>query len=262
MRKTVSGLTGTFSKFTGSLSKGLAAATMDTSFQRSRRTNQARNRPSNAVLGVSSGARSFYQGFASGLTGIVEKPMEGAKNSGVAGFFKGVGVGLLGAVTKPLVGTLDLTTSITEGVKNTADGESDEIAHIRWCRVIPYDSIMTVYSAREAYGQTCLASCIDFVQTPEKYFAHLECPEDESIVFVTTTRLIYAKRRNLSITWQVNFGELLFCRPNFDTILLSVRQGEIRKRLIFCNDPSSQEWFCMKVDEGLAQYNEKHRAIE
>ena len=144
MRKTVSGLTGTFSKFTGSLGKGLAAATMDTSFQRSRRTNQARNKPTNAAVGMSAGAKSLYQGFASGLTGIVEKPMEGAKASGVGGFFKGVGVGLLGAVTKPIVGALDMTTSITEGVKNTADGESDEISQIRWPRVIPYDSIITV----------------------------------------------------------------------------------------------------------------------
>ena len=93
---------------------------------------------------MSAGAKSLYQGFASGLTGIVEKPMEGAKASGVGGFFKGVGVGLLGAVTKPIVGALDMTTSITEGVKNTADGESDEISQIRWPRVIPYDSIITV----------------------------------------------------------------------------------------------------------------------
>ena len=144
MRKTVSGLTGTFSKFTGSLGKGLAAATMDTSFQKNRRTNQARNKPTNAALGVSEGARNLYKGFASGLTGIVEKPIEGAKTAGIGGFFKGVGVGLLGAVTKPLVGALDLTTSIAEGVQGTADGESDEISQIRWPRVIPYDKIITV----------------------------------------------------------------------------------------------------------------------
>lgn len=117
---------------------------MDTSFQRNRRTNQARNKPTNAALGVSAGARSLYQGVTSGITGIVEKPIEGAKSSGVGGFFKGVGVGLLGAVTKPLVGAIDMTTSFAEGVKNTADGESDEICQVRWPRVIPHDSILTV----------------------------------------------------------------------------------------------------------------------
>ena len=144
MRKTVAGLTGTFSKFTGSLGKGLAAATMDTSFQRARRTTQARNRPLNAAEGVTTGAKSFYQGFASGLQGIVDKPMEGARAAGVGGFFKGVGVGLLGAVTKPIVGVVDFTTSVTEGVKGSADGEEDEISQIRWPRVIPHDSIIQV----------------------------------------------------------------------------------------------------------------------
>ena len=90
----------------------------------------------------------------------------------------------------------------------------------------------------------------------------MEVPEDDCIVFVTTLRIMYVKRRTLNINWQVSFNELLFCRPNFDTILLSVKQGEIRKRLIFCNEQGSQEWFCMKVDECLAIYNEKHRAIE
>lgn len=107
-----------------------------------------------------------------------------------------------------------------------------------------------------------MASCIEFDFTREKYFAHLEVPEDGCIVFVTTLRIMYVKRRTMHINWQVSFGEILFCRPNFDTIMISLRQGEIRKRMVFCNDPSSQEWFCMKVDEGLACYNEKHRAIE
>lgn len=235
---------------------------MDTSFQRTRRTTQARNRPSNAARGVTAGARSFYEGFASGLAGIVEKPIEGAKSSGVGGFFKGVGVGLLGAVTKPLVGALDLTTSISEGVKNTAEGESEEITQIRWPRVIPYDSIITVYSQREAYGQSVLAACVGLNMCDEKYLAHLEVSEDDCIVFLTTVRVLYTKRRTLGINWQVALGEIVFCRPNFDTVLISLRHGEIRKRLIFCSDPGSQEWFCMKIDEAMAHYNEKHRALE
>lgn len=238
---------------------------MDTSFQRNRRTTQARNRPSNAAIGVSAGARSLYQGFASGITGIVEKPMEGARASGVGGFFKGVGVGLLGAVTKPLVGALDLTTSISEGVKNTAEGENDEICQIRWPRVIPYDKIITAYSAREAYGQSLLAACLNDSNgglSKEKYFAHLEVPEDDCVVIVTSLRILYLKRKTLNVNWQISFADLLFCRPNFDTILLSIKQGEIRKRLVFCGDQGSQEWFCRRVDEGLAIYNEQHRCID
>lgn len=96
----------------------------------------------------------------------------------------------------------------------------------------------------------------------EKYFAHLEVPEDDSLVLVTTLRILYVKRRSLQQHWQISFADLLFCRPNFDTILLSIRDGEIRKRLIFCGDQGTQEWFCMKVDEGLAIFNEKQRSLD
>jgi hypothetical protein len=75
----------------------------------------------------------------------------------------------------------------------------------------------------------------------ERYMAHLEVPEDESIAVLTTLRVLYLKKGSLSITWQVPYTELLFCRPNFDSVMLSVRQGDVRKRLIFCLDQASQE---------------------
>lgn len=150
MKKTVSGLTGTFSKLTGSLGKGLAAASMDAQFQRTRRTDYARNRPTTAASGITTGARSLYKGIASGITGIVEKPLEGAKQSGIGGFLKGVGVGMLGALTKPIVGAIDMTTSVSEGVRGAVDGSADsEIAQTRCPRIIPYDSVITV-TARPA----------------------------------------------------------------------------------------------------------------
>lgn len=107
-----------------------------------------------------------------------------------------------------------------------------------------------------------LASCIGLDLSHERYYAHLEVPEDECIVFLTTLRVLYVKRRNLFINWQVPYDEVLFARPNFDSILLSLRHGEIRKRIIFCQDAASQEWFCMQVDAAMAIYSEKHRSIE
>jgi hypothetical protein len=109
-----------------------------------------------------------------------------------------------------------------------------------------------------------LAVCLDPLDFErEKYFAHLEVPEDDSLVLVTTLRVLYVKRRTLQIHWQIPFPDLLFCRPNFDSVLLSVKGGgEVRKRLVFCSDQGTQEWFCMKVDEGLALYNEKQRILD
>jgi vacuolar protein sorting-associated protein 13A/C len=71
LKKTVYGFSDTFSKFTGSLGKGLASATMDSEFQQHRLQAKKRNRPKHAASGVAAGASSLARGIVSGLTGIV-----------------------------------------------------------------------------------------------------------------------------------------------------------------------------------------------
>ena len=95
MKKTVFGLSDSFSKFTGSIGKGLTAMTMDSKFQESRRL-AGRNRPKHVGQGMAKGAKGLVTGFASGITGIVSQPIQGAQESGLEGFFVGLGKGLLG----------------------------------------------------------------------------------------------------------------------------------------------------------------------
>ena len=56
----------------------------------------------------------------SGVTGIVTKPIEGAKKDGAAGFFKGIGKGLIGVVARPVSGVIDLASSTFEGIQKYA----------------------------------------------------------------------------------------------------------------------------------------------
>lgn len=114
VKKSVFGVTDSMSKFTGSISKGLAAATLDKQFQDRRRMTRARNRPKHALYGVTEGANSFVTSVASGVGGLARKPLEGAEQEGVAGFFKGVGKGMLGLATKPAIGVFDLASSTLE----------------------------------------------------------------------------------------------------------------------------------------------------
>ena len=111
VKKSVFGVTDSMSKFTGSISKGLAAATLDKQFQARRRMNRARNRPKHALYGVTEGANSFVTSVASGVGGLARKPIEGAEREGVTGFLKGVGKGVLGLATKPAIGVFDLASS-------------------------------------------------------------------------------------------------------------------------------------------------------
>lgn len=95
VKKTVFGLSDTFSKFTGSIGKGLAVMTMDSKYQETRR-QASRNRPKHVGQGMAKGAKGLVQGFTSGITGIVSQPLQGAQEAGIEGFFMGFGRGLLG----------------------------------------------------------------------------------------------------------------------------------------------------------------------
>ena len=111
VKKSVFGFSDSMAKFTGSMSKGLAAATLDKEYQDQRRMSKSRNRPKHALYGVTSGGNAFASSMASGIGGLARHPMEGAEKEGLQGFVKGVGKGFLGLATKPAIGAFDLASS-------------------------------------------------------------------------------------------------------------------------------------------------------
>ena len=111
VKKSVFGFTDSMAKFTGSMSKGLAAATMDKEYQDQRRMSKNRNRPKHALYGITSGGNAFATSMASGIGGLARHPLEGAEKEGLQGFVKGVGKGFLGLATKPAIGAFDLASS-------------------------------------------------------------------------------------------------------------------------------------------------------
>lgn len=111
VKKSVFGISDSVTKFTGSISKGLAAATLDKEFQDQRRMTRARNRPKHALYGIASGGNAFAQSLASGIGGLARHPLEGAEKEGLHGFVKGIGKGILGLPTKSFVGAFDFASS-------------------------------------------------------------------------------------------------------------------------------------------------------
>ena len=111
VKKSVFGFSDSMAKFTGSMSKGLAAATLDKEYQDQRRMSKSRNRPKHALYGVTSGGNAFASSMASGIGGLARHPMQGAEKEGLPGFVKGVGKGFLGLATKPAIGAFDLASS-------------------------------------------------------------------------------------------------------------------------------------------------------
>ncbi|KAJ2539905.1 Vacuolar protein sorting-associated protein 13 [Coemansia sp. RSA 1853] len=193
-KKTVFGMTDSFSKFTDSMSKGLSAATLDPRFQSERSMSRVRNKPKHAVYGVARGAESLAKSLGSGLAGVVMRPIEGAEESGVGGFFKGVGKGLVGVVTKPVVGMFDLASNVTEGIRNTTTVFERDLDRQRLPRHIGRDGILTVYSARDALGQAWMRELSKGAYANDSYLAHLELPGSDMVVLLTYQRLVVFRR--------------------------------------------------------------------
>lgn len=108
---------GAISKITGTVNKGIVAASMDTDYIHDKEINDIQNKPTNIVEGVGQGVTGLGKGLFYGVTGVITKPYEGAKESGVGGFLKGVGKGVIGVVAKPVSGVVDMVSKTTSGIE-------------------------------------------------------------------------------------------------------------------------------------------------
>ncbi|KAM8974085.1 intermembrane lipid transfer protein VPS13C isoform 2-T2 [Pelodytes ibericus] len=147
---TVGGAAGVVSRITGSVGKGLAAITMDKEYQQKRREEMGRQ-PKDFGDSLAKGGKGLLRGVVGGVTGIITKPMEGAKKEGAAGFFKGIGKGLVGVVARPTGGIIDMASSTFQGIQRVAESAED-VSPLRPPRLIHEDGIIRPYNQYEAQG--------------------------------------------------------------------------------------------------------------
>uniref|UniRef100_A0A673BYS9 Vacuolar protein sorting 13 homolog C n=1 Tax=Sphaeramia orbicularis TaxID=375764 RepID=A0A673BYS9_9TELE len=163
---TVGGAAGMVSRITGSVGKGLAAITMDKEYQQKRREEMNRP-PKDFGESLAKGGKGLLKGVVGGVTGIVTKPVEGAKKEGAAGFFKGIGKGLVGVVARPTGGIVDMASSTFQGIQRAAES-TEEVTKLRPVRLIREDGIIRPYDLTESKGydlfQVCLLCFFDFTK--------------------------------------------------------------------------------------------------
>ncbi|XP_029283566.1 vacuolar protein sorting-associated protein 13C [Cottoperca gobio] len=147
---TVGGAAGMVSRITGSVGKGLAAITMDKEYQQKRREEMNRP-PRDFGESLAKGGKGLLMGVMGGVTGIVTKPVEGAKKGGAAGFFKGIGKGLVGVVARPTGGIVDMASSTFHGIQRAAES-TEEVTKLRPVRLIREDGIIRPYDLTESQG--------------------------------------------------------------------------------------------------------------
>ncbi|KAK4786568.1 hypothetical protein SAY86_010401 [Trapa natans] len=219
-----------------SLSKGFAELSTDGQFLQLR-SNQVRSRKITGVGdAIIQGTEALAQGVAFGVTGVVTKPMESARQNGLLGLAHGVGRAFLGFVVQPVSGALDFFSMTVDGIGASCTkclevfNNKINFRRIRNPRAIRADGILQNYNEREALGQMILylaqgswyLGCTEIFKEPSK-FAWSDYYEDhfiipyQRIVLVTNRRVMLLQffdpdklhKKPCKILWDVPWQELM-----------------------------------------------------
>jgi vacuolar protein sorting-associated protein 13A/C len=197
---TVGGAAGAVSKITGAVGKGLAALTFDKDYQKKRR-DALNKRPQTMQEGIARGGKGLVMGVFDGVTGVVMKPVQGAKDEGVGGFFKGLGKGAVGLVARPTAGIVDFASGTFDSVKRATE-LSDEEKKLRAPRYMNKDGIVRPYSKQEAEGFKIFRDTDKGKFATSDEFAYAEPIVDKEVLLVTDHRILYVVKSDLFGGWQ------------------------------------------------------------
>ena len=126
LRNTGFGVFDTVSQMTGATAKGLALLSMDDDFMLRLQHNKRRTAMSSAEHLVR-GAQQLGLGIFEGLSGLVMKPISGARSDGARGCLKGVLKGFAGLAVKPTAGALEFAASTATAVTSGIDRAGREM---------------------------------------------------------------------------------------------------------------------------------------
>lgn len=109
--------------------------------------------------GIIQGTEALAQGFAFGVSGVLTKPVESARQNGLLGLAHGLGRACLGFVVQPVSGALDFFSMTVDGIgasfSKCLEGftSTTTFQRIRNPRAIHSDGVLKEYCEREAIGQ-------------------------------------------------------------------------------------------------------------
>lgn len=201
---TVGGAAGAVSRITGAMGKGIAALTFDDDFQR-RRRDQINKKPTSVQEGIARGGKGLVMGVVDGVTGVITKPISGAKQEGFGGFFKGLGKGAVGLVARPTSGVIDFASGSLDAVKRATD-VGEEATRLRPPRFIQSDGLVKAYNRQEADGFKLLIELEKgkYAKT-DIYVFHYVVIEKKEILLLTDQRLAYTAHNDLFGGWQIEW---------------------------------------------------------
>ncbi|XP_066557958.1 intermembrane lipid transfer protein VPS13C isoform X2 [Amia ocellicauda] len=270
---TVGGAAGMVSRITGSVGKGLAAITMDKEYQQKRREEMNRP-PKDFGESLAKGGKGFLKGVVGGFTGIVTKPVEGAKKEGAAGFFKGIGKGLVGVVARPTGGIVDMASSTFQGIQRVAES-TEEVTKLRPVRLIREDGIIRPYNQGDAQGYDLFQRSEIKQLDGEIFREHVEYPGSKRTNIIVTNRRVMCVKEiefvgHFNKEWEclyehfnhppcVEGGDLkIYCKEQG---ILMIQKKDVQNpvRRVQLRDPVLAQKLCSAIDE--AQVSRKQHQM-
>ncbi|CAA16910.2 intermembrane lipid transfer protein, chorein family Vps1302 [Schizosaccharomyces pombe] len=253
MRKTIYGVSDSVSKITGTISKGLSTMTMDPKYQNSRRRFRSRNRPKEAVYGVTAGANSFYDSMSSGFKGL-KKPFTDPKNNSAGKFLKGFGKGMLGLATKPAIGLLDMTSNVSEGIRNSTDVRTNpEIDKVRVPRYVEFGGLIVPFKPYESLGKYMLSCLDDGKYAFDEYLYHAEI-QNVDILYISTKHFIITGS-NYIVKIAVPVKQISGLRVSEHDLVCTLSNKSVR----YLPLPASQEMRQNCINAAFTAYSEHYR---
>ncbi|XP_031443891.1 vacuolar protein sorting-associated protein 13C [Phasianus colchicus] len=270
------GAAGVVSRITGSVGKGLAAITMDKEYQQKRREEMGRQ-PRDFSGSLAKGGKGFLRGVVGGVTGIITKPVEGAKKEGAAGFFKGIGKGLVGVVARPTGGIVDMASSTFQGIQRVAES-TEEVPNLRPPRFIHEDGIIRPYDRVEAEGYDLFEKLHLRKLEKENYRYHCELPKGRRANLIVTNRRVICVKEveilgHLTAEWDYLFEDFTRCPTCEGSVLkLTVldqgmfqRKDNIRhscEKAIQLRDEATAVSVCVAIEEAWATRKQQKLVIQ
>ncbi|XP_020547780.1 putative vacuolar protein sorting-associated protein 13A isoform X1 [Sesamum indicum] len=178
-----------------SLSKGFAELSTDGQFLQLRSKQVWSRRITGVGDGIVQGTEALAQGFAFGVSGVVRKPVESARQNGLLGLAHGLGQAFLGFFVQPMSGALDFFSLTVDGIGASCSrfleilNNKRDFQRIQNPRVFHSYNVLREYSEREALGQMILYlaeasrnfGCTEIFKEPSK-FAWSDCYEEHFVV--------------------------------------------------------------------------------
>ncbi|KAK2995313.1 hypothetical protein RJ640_023827 [Escallonia rubra] len=259
-----------------SLGKGFAELSTDGQFLQLRSKQVSSRKITGLGDGIMQGTEALAQGFAFGVSGVVTKPVESARQNGLLGLAHGLGQAFLGFVVQPMSGALDFFSLTVDGIGASCSrclevlNNKTTFERIRNPRAIRADNVLREYCEREAVGQMILYlaeasrhfGCTEIFKEPSK-FAWSDYYEDHFVVPYERIVLCLAPdkmdKKPCKIMWDVPWEELMALelakagqlRPSHVILhLRDFRRSEPFVRVIKCSaeeEPAEEETQAVRI---------------